>query len=762
MSFFTAGETIRSLGLPQWLDMATDQDPHWGIDLPMIQRGFVWKPQQIIDLWDSLLSGMPIGALMVSEMTGPSVPLMSAATSRRTDSMAAQRLGLVDGQQRTLAMCMGWMPFAPDHSNHRLWVDLADKPPPGHQVRLRVTTRNQPFGFQRDNANNKLTLDQRRRARQACSAVAPGELLAHAVPHPAGASHSAPLDLGALVQQWRVLHGDTAAWQDWVRQELRNAPTLVLKDGLATLQPQWDNFPEEVQQLIEARLAMLVQGLQKIFATQIPLVRIDAALFQADSEDGAEPPLARLFRRVGSNATPLSDADYIYSVLKHQMPEIHDMVQALHDQDGVASLLTPTDLVMTALRLAAVDWKDANGKSAPDFPSPSKEDFHRLVMRPADFANPAAQQQEAGKRQADLRAVLGSSGEQSLARLFTLVQANVLRVAGAHDIGLPPLMLPHLGRPLVQVLLRLAQKGWLLPPVDVDYRNQALRLVLRTQALRLVLWWQRWVADKTKASRIAFAVIDASADALDIDRRIAQAVVEAGAGWAMQPPAAIAALGLDDSTRGESTPTLKDRARFATPESGTEGQRRTREFYYQWWQHWNHHHPLLLWLQRRYVCGLGDQALAGAIDDTPYDFDHILPSAHWSADWSYVRGSDDIPDFRDARKVLGNSIGNVRVWDAALNRSDGAASPRSKLHRQEQDEQADSSWLHDSAIDPAQHALWLACSPEDEAHPTRWNRQRALAFQQVVEQRAFALYQQLYQQADFAEWEGTASPIESA
>ena len=747
MSFFTAGETIRPLDLPRWLDMAVGQDNQWGIDLPMIQRGFVWKPQQVIDLWDSLLSGMPIGALMVSELAGPSVPLMGAASSPRTGSTAAQRLGLVDGQQRTLAMCMGWIPFVPGHSNHRLWIDLADRPPPGHRVRLRVTTRNQPFGFQRDNPNSKLTLDQRRRARQACSAVAPGELLAHAVPHPAGAAHSAPLDLGALVQQWRALHGDAAAWQDWVWQALRSAPAIVLQDGQAILQPQWDSFPEDVRQQIEARLAVLTQGLQKVFATQIPLVRVDAALFQTDSEDGAEPPLARLFQRVGSNGTSLSDADYVYSVLKHQMPEVHDMVQALHGQPGVASLLGCPDLVMTALRLAAVSWHDGNGKRVPDNHSPSKEDFHRLVMRPSGFADKSSQQQAAQQRQDDMRALLASTGEQSLTHLFSVVQANLLR--DGDDVGLPPLMLPYLGRPLVQVLLRLAQKGWLLRPIDAGYRGQVLRLVL---------WWQRWVADKAKASRIAFAVIDASTDALDIDWRIAQAVVDADAGWAMQPPAAIAALGLDDSTRGESTPTLKDRARFATPETGTESQRRTRDFYYQWWQHWSHHHPLLLWLQRRYVCGLGDQAMAVAIDDTPYDFDHILPSAHWRADWRLMSGSDNLSDFQSARHVLGNSIGNVRAWDAALNRSDGAISPRGKL--QGQDGQADPSWLYDSAIDPAQHALWLACSPEDEAHPTRWSRQRALAFQQAVEQRAFALYQQLYQQAGFAEWETPANPAE--
>ena len=35
---------------------------HSGVELPSIQRGFVWKPKQIEDLWDSILRGYPIGS----------------------------------------------------------------------------------------------------------------------------------------------------------------------------------------------------------------------------------------------------------------------------------------------------------------------------------------------------------------------------------------------------------------------------------------------------------------------------------------------------------------------------------------------------------------------------------------------------------------------------------------------------------------------------------------------------------------------------
>ncbi|HNE72095.1 MAG TPA: DUF262 domain-containing protein, partial [Giesbergeria sp.] len=174
--FFTHGNTIRVLALADWLDMAAGEHPAVGVDLPMIQRGFVWKPKQIIDLWDSLLSGMPIGALMVSELQHNDARVALAQGSQA--ATAAQRLGLVDGQQRTLAMLTGWSAFAAGAGQRRLWVDLADEPAAGHRVRLRVSTRHQPFGYDRHDPNRKLSLDQRRRAREAYAAVAAQDLLA--------------------------------------------------------------------------------------------------------------------------------------------------------------------------------------------------------------------------------------------------------------------------------------------------------------------------------------------------------------------------------------------------------------------------------------------------------------------------------------------------------------------------------------------------------------------------------------------------------
>lgn len=736
-SFFTNGNTIQVLALTEWLDMAAGKHPAFGVDLPMIQRGFVWKPQQIIDLWDSLLSGMPIGALMVSEMQQGDARVALTPNGKHTYT-AAQRLGLVDGQQRTLAMLMGWRAFTAGTAQHRLWVDLADEPAPGHHVRLRISTRHQPFGYQRIEPNRKLSLDDRRRSRKAFETVAAQDLLEKAQPHPAGAKHSIPLDFGKLVQEWHTLQ-NPAAWKKGVWEALQSVKTFAMEGDRAVLKLQWDALDQAQQDAMKQRLEKLAAGLQHVFNAQIPLVRVAPELFSPDSETNIEPPLARLFQRVGSNATPLLDADYIYSVLKHLMPEVHDMVQSLHAHSTVAGFLTATDLVMSALRLAAVQWKDVT-----DFDNPGKEDFHRMVIRP--------QNADAKQRQTDLKALLGNEDAQTLQRYFDTVQANLAyrphkadekdkadAKDKADDTGLPPLMLPYLGRPLVQVLLRLAQAGFLQNPVNETSR---------AQALRLVLWWMRWVWDKPKASRIAFQVIEESTDHADLDLRIAQAIVQDGRGMAMQPPAAIAALGLHQADAAA----LIGEERFATPEDDSEKNRHIRSFYRHWWQHWSHQHPMLLWLQRDYVSRLEAEPLAGMDEDTPYDFDHILPSAHWAGDWRTVGRTGTVEDFRYARGVLGNSIGNIRVWDASHNRSDGDASPNEKLANSG-DQKKQDQWLTDSAIDGLHQAHWEACSPSDPEAKAYWDRPRALAFQSAVVLRAYALYEQLYRDAGFTQWE---------
>ncbi|MDD3610415.1 MAG: DUF262 domain-containing protein [Halothiobacillaceae bacterium] len=748
MPFFT-DSSIRVLPLVTWLDMAAGMSPEYKVVLPMIQRGFVWKPAQIIELWDSLLQGMPIGTLMASEMDGhgASLALRGGHPDGASDAVDARSaLGLVDGQQRTLAMLMGWTPFVPGAARHRLWIDFGDEPPAGHLLRLRVTTRNQPFGYRRDDPNGRLSMDDRRCARQAYEADKhlTDAMLEVARPHPAGARISLPLDFAGVVNAWRTLSPEV--WKMDIHRQLESIEVLDCRAGHAGLKAVWPGLDDEARRRIDARIDQLADGLARLFKAEIPLLRVDPAFFSVDKADAIEPPLARLFKRIGSNATPLSNADYIYSVLKHLMPKVHGMVERLHGEGHVASLLSANDLVMSALRLAATGWE---GESDRD--NPSKEDFHRMIWPKSG---------DGSQRQFALTQLLGETGDQTLGRYFRIVQDN-LAYRSEGDQGLPRHIFPYLERQLVQVLLRLAQVGYLTAPVSE---------ASRADALRLTLWWMQWVMDKPKASRIAFKVMRDAEGHGNLGQRIAEAIVQEGAGLRVPPPEAIERLGLHDSSRKGIDQRLFGQSRFATPPEDHEEHRQIREFYRHWWRPWNYRHPMLLWLQRDYVHELPGDPMAGMEDDTPYDFDHILPHAHWGG-WTGVSEGSRLLDFlspgdKDAHHVIGNGIGNVRVWHASDNRSDGDASPRVKMGQLEHERAA---WMRKSAISDRQDVLWEACSPvllltdgEElsgaiEADKKLWDRERAQAFQRAVEHRTFDLYQRLYQDAGFDRWLITSS-----
>jgi|688.fasta_scaffold2511763_1 uncharacterized protein with ParB-like and HNH nuclease domain len=57
---------IEIIKLGEFLRNASNGD----YGLPLIQRGSVWKNEQILDLWDSLFKGMPIGSFMTCEIEG--------------------------------------------------------------------------------------------------------------------------------------------------------------------------------------------------------------------------------------------------------------------------------------------------------------------------------------------------------------------------------------------------------------------------------------------------------------------------------------------------------------------------------------------------------------------------------------------------------------------------------------------------------------------------------------------------------------------
>ena len=80
--------------------------------LPSLQRGAVWRPNQVELLWDSIMRGFPIGSLVVT----PLLQRQKTRSGAHTDDLpwgAEYTYHLLDGQQRANAIALGYLdPFA--------------------------------------------------------------------------------------------------------------------------------------------------------------------------------------------------------------------------------------------------------------------------------------------------------------------------------------------------------------------------------------------------------------------------------------------------------------------------------------------------------------------------------------------------------------------------------------------------------------------------------------------------------------------------
>lgn len=130
------------------------------ISLPTVQRGFVWKPHQIENLWDSLLRGYPIGSFVLSNK----------------QNSKKEEFELLDGQQRASAICLGFYTplvkkgddaefkhkiFKTSYQNIIVYIDLVkpDQNTDNRKYLFRVITKSHPWGYRIQ--DNHKTLESR-------------------------------------------------------------------------------------------------------------------------------------------------------------------------------------------------------------------------------------------------------------------------------------------------------------------------------------------------------------------------------------------------------------------------------------------------------------------------------------------------------------------------------------------------------------------------------------------------------------------------
>jgi hypothetical protein len=107
----------------------------WSV--PEFQRGFVWKPQQVRDLADSLWMNYPVGSILLWDSTSQRNP----PEPRGARDSGRSNLWLVDGQQRTTALCIlsGRKPYWWKEADQ--WNEVTKR----YDVRFDIEAREPPY-----------------------------------------------------------------------------------------------------------------------------------------------------------------------------------------------------------------------------------------------------------------------------------------------------------------------------------------------------------------------------------------------------------------------------------------------------------------------------------------------------------------------------------------------------------------------------------------------------------------------------------------
>lgn len=743
---FETDEDIEIVRLEKWLDYASGYDPAVSVALPLIQRGSVWKPKQIIDLWDTLLRGMPLGSLMYGRMP-VDMSAIGLVDKNLIEKPKSGTIGLIDGQQRTLSMLIAWTKSG-KQMDRRIWVDFADTPTDEHLFRLHVTTKNQPFGFQKSAPFAKLSLGERNKARTVFEqrfniTEEPSQefLFDNSTPY----LSNLPLDLRVLIEFWKSHNNNRVAWIIEIERMLEN----IVQSKKDQANEQSETYTSKVEIWLaqaKKKVPEFANALERFFKLQIPLLKVNPDFFEVNDDDAIDPPLAILFKRIGTGGSDLTNEDYVYSVIKHRLPSAYKLVTELHRAESlnISRLLSATDLVMTAVRLIAAEHKPP----MIDWESPTKLNFHSLIKKgshPEGFLEGSF-----------LKLIQDGGLDTAFSSLSALLEYKSV----SNPNGLPPHAFPLLNRPLVQVLLRWIRTVQESKPVDLN----AILSESRAEMLRFVMYWQLCVTDPKKASEWAFEKLKEFSITFPgaviyqtlLDKKVAIPIISPKNMLKFKGDVALSSYLI------KSDPSkLRGSMRFEIQQTSDDKVRSAVSLYQRWWGTGNYVHPLLLWLQREYVAEFKSSPVAGREEDTPYDYDHICPANHWG-NWTGSQGTDRLIDFLAEKNNgghwrTGNSIGNVRVWHSSKNREDGDDAPSVKLKLKDEfdDESVKIELLKLSAISPSQIDGWKNCSREklDGKDDRRsWNPARVQAFQDVVEQRAFALYISFYKSLNFSEW----------
>jgi hypothetical protein len=326
--------------------------------IPALQRGLVWKPQQNELLWDSILRGFPIGAIVVSRWSEKLKKTVEGTGEGITHH-------LLDGQQRCHAIALGFTdPFADDRTAEKeaetiLWLDLNptyDRNSTRNFL-VRATTTAHPWGYRKDDAATPLTAWAIREALKPLNLNAADPEYRRPSPQalwPCAAAATTPVPLAWLLRLETA--DETVFWQELEKRAAATNLVWAEKVREFCLEPtNAESRGRIFRGIIRAHSA-------KLIALEAPeeLLETSEQERAAGSEAHDVSNIEQLFQRLNSQGTKLDGEELAYSMIKAYWPDLEEPINEVSERR-----MPQARMVSLGVRAALVNTENRNLPAIP-------------------------------------------------------------------------------------------------------------------------------------------------------------------------------------------------------------------------------------------------------------------------------------------------------------------------------------------------------------------------------------------------------------
>jgi hypothetical protein len=630
--------TLRDIA--SWQDIPEiAEKPEVRASVPILQRGLVWNPSQIELLWDSILRGFPIGALVLSTKI--------AGQEKQPDQQNLVTHHLLDGQQRCDAIALAFKdPFRDAGTESKtkenesiLWLDMNPEKDESttREFLVRLTTPSHPWGYTRNDSAAPLRVSMIRDALKSIGA----NPSAKGYKRPSPAELSPYVAVAPVPLSW-LLHTTETEAGLWDAIKNRLDPLLG---------PPWHKPLREFLDdgAGKDQRDKISRALKRIGATWIVALGAPADLLEGSRQERATSQekqntssIEHLFQRLNQQGTDLDGEELAYSMIKAYWPQLAGPI------DRIPMLLPATRLISLAIR-AALPNEDRN--KLPN------------ALGVSGIRNMARKDDEKTK------SVLNYINDE-LALGCTQIETWLRYDENTNPTGLLPVhiaSIAHDSPDIFLLLLTLARRP------KPDWEQTTTGWPRHLQALSTLTQW----FGKNRAN-IANRVFAACADKISIPK-IRQALAEAiekGDLCPVHPPAIVEKF-LQVQTEG------LENWRWNSLFHG-DGTDTARTKLLQSWGEFfrfKNKREMILYAQREYIHHRFPDYDPARKDfwkghNRPWDFDHILA-------WMYVNNRKDGGRYRETSKEWAGTIGNLRACPFEDNRSDQDDTAIKKFKREE-------------------------------------------------------------------------------